>query len=325
MTASRQFLRKATLLVQRPAVTGNNPSAYVPGETLDLSELQFRFNTVQQDVESPNNCTIRVYNLNQSTVDKLSKFEYSQVILQAGYQDSYGVIFQGQIKQFRVGRENATTTYLDILAADGDLAYNFTFIRQTIAAAANTTANTTQAALTEFKKNGVSGGYMDPLISTGGVMPRGKVLFAHGREVMRKAVQSVGATWNISNGQINITALDGYLPGEAVVLNALTGMVGIPRQTENGLEVQCLLNPKLVVGGLVKIDNTSVNQLMRQPGSAPIPYNSYVGLQFLANVTNDGLYRLYVVEHDGDTRGPNWYTNLICLAIDPSTNKVTVK
>ncbi len=311
-----QYGRKATLLVVRPEQADDNP-----GSTIDLSQMHFRFRTVQQDVESPNNCNIRVFNLSDETVEQITKKEYSRVILQAGYDGAgAGSIFDGQIKWFGVGRENATDKYLDILAADGDLAYNFATVNVTLAAG-STPKQRIDAILAEMYKKGVTvGDLLDP---TGGVLPRGKVLFGMARTHLRWEAQSQGATWNIDGGRVHMTPLTGYRPGDAVVLSALTGLIGLPEQTNEGLRVKCLLNPRIVVGGLVQIDNKSVNQLIQQnPDSAPIPYNQYAGLQLLAKTTADGLYRVLVAEHEGDTRGQAWYTHLTCLAANPSTKMV---
>ena len=318
-----QYLRKATLVISSGGTTGNNISAYTAVDALDLSEFHFTFSTKQQDVESPNNCSIRVYNLSRDTVETILKREYAKVTVQAGYQSAFGVIFTGNIKQYRIGRENATTTYLDILAADGDEAYNYAVVKQTLAAA-STPADRLNAAIAAMNPNGVTAGTIAP--ATGGVLPRGKVLFGMARAIMRQETQNMGMTWNINNGKVNVVPLTGYRPGEAVRLSSLTGLIGIPEQSENGLQVRCLLNPRIAVGGLVQIDNKSVNQTVQQsPSAAPIAYNSYVGIQLLARVTNDGLYRVYVAEHQGDTRGQLWYTDLVCLALDPSTNTVLVK
>ena len=323
--STAQFGRKASLLVMRPETKGNNPSAFVPGKALDLSEFHFTFNTVQQDVESPNNCSIRVFNLKRTTIEEISKAEFSRVILQAGYENSFGVIFDGTIKQFRRGRVNSTTTYLDILAADGDLAYNYAMINQTVAAG-STSMQRVDASVGAMGPYGVTKGYVS-LNPTGGVLPRGKVLHGMPRALLRQEAANNGATWNISNGQVNITPLDGYLPGEAVVLTAATGMIGLPEQTNEGLRVRSLLNPRIVVGGRVKIDNQSVNQTIQQnPDAAPTAYNLRAGgPQRLATITDDGIYRVFVAEHEGDTRGQNWYTNIVCLAVDASTKKVVAQ
>lgn len=307
--ASAQYLRKAGLLL----VQGQN--------SLDLSDMHFRFDTVQEDEESPNNCSIRVYNLSPATI-KAVREEYSRVILQAGYVDSaYGVIFDGTICQFRIGRENVTTTYLDILVSDGDVAYSYAMCTAS-AAAGTTRSERLQTVMSTMNSKGVKAGQLI-VDATGGILPRGKVLFGLAKGLIRSEVQSIGATWSIQNGQINVIPLDGYLPGQAVVLNAETGLIGRPEQTQDGIRVRCLINPKIIVGGLVKIDNTSINQtLQKNPNAAPLAYNQYVGLQQFASVTADGIYRVYVAEHKGDTRGHDWYTDLTCLTVNPVTQKV---
>lgn len=316
MSEQAQFGRKATLLVVRPEQVDDNP-----GSTIDLSQTHFRFRTAQQDVESPNNCSIRIFNLSKDTVELITKKEYTRVILQAGYEGAgAGSIFDGTIKWFRIGRENATDTYLDILAADGDMAYNFATVNVTLAAGSNPKQRI-DAILGEMYKKGLTPG--DLMQPTGGVLPRGKVLFGMARALLRQEAQQQGATWNIDGGQVHMTPLTGYRPGDAVVLSALTGLVGLPEQTNEGLRAKCLLNPRITVGGLVQIDNKSVNQLMKQnPDAAPIAYNQYTGLQLLASVTSDGLYRVFVAEHEGDTRGPMWHTHLTCLAVNPATKTV---
>ena len=307
------YLRRASLLL----VEGD--------KALDLSEMHFRFQTVQQDEESPNNCAIRVWNLSDDTVKKI-KGEFSRVVLQAGYIDApFGVIFEGTIKQFRLGKEpDGISTYLDILAADGDLAYNFSVVNRSMSAGTSS-GERIAAAVNVMQKDGVSLGKL-LIPDTGGILPRGKVLFGLARGIIRSEVQSQGATWNITNGKVTVTPLDGYLPSEAVVLTAATGLIGRVEQTEDGMHARCLMNPKLVVGGLIKIDNRSINQTEASASAAidgaQIAYNKYAGLQRFASVAADGLYRIYVAEYVGDTRGPEFFVDIIGLAVDPATLKV---
>jgi hypothetical protein len=37
-------------------------------------------------------------------------------------------------------------------------------------------------------------------------------------------------------------------------------------------------------------------------------------------VTDDGFYKVIVVEHEGDTRGNPWYANMVCLAVDATAS-----
>lgn len=305
--AEQQWLRKASLVL----VAGTSG--------LDLSELHFTFRTSQTDVESPNNCAIRVYNLSDDTIKQI-RGEFSEVVLQAGYEANYGVIFRGNIKQYRIGRESATDTYLDILAADGDLGYNFGVVNQSLGAG-STPKERYQAMVGAMNSKGLYTGFSPQ--TTGGVLPRGKVLFGMGRDLIRNHAASIGATWSIDQGKVNVIPLTSYLPGEALVLNSFTGLVGTPEQSEEGLRVRCLLNPRITVGGRVQIDEKSVNRTVQQnPNAAPVAYNQWTGIQNLATITADGFYRVYVAEHQGDTRGQAWYTDLVCLAVDQASGTV---
>jgi hypothetical protein len=330
----RLFGRRCSLLVlRREAVVSNNPSAFVAGaaagtpDALDLSDMHVTFQVRAIDVASPDNARIRVENLSGDT-ESLVQREYDRVVLQAGYRGApFGVIFQGNIKQFAKGRTDQRTTYLDLLCADGDLAFNFAVISLTMRAG-SAPWQRVGAVVEAFGNNPSAyvarGDVTVP--GTGGTLPRGKVLFGLARTSMQQVAGDVGATWNISGGRINVTPLDSYLPGEAVVLTARTGLVGRPEQTEQGVAARCLINPRIRVGGLVRIDNASVNRT--EPAAAfalpagQLPFDRYVGVQMLADVTTDGLYRVYVVEHSGDNRGRDWYSDLILLAVDPVTGKV---
>lgn len=316
--ADELYLRKVSLLLIDDA-----------GErALDLSEMHFQFQTSQQDEEGPDNCSLRIWNLSDETMQS-ARAEYAKVVLQAGYEGGpFGVIFQGTIKQFRIGKEpDGVSTFLDVLAADGDLAYNFSVVSRSMAA--GTTASERIAASVQvMEKNGASLGQL-LIPSTGGVLPRGKVLFGLARGIIRSEVQNQGATWTISGGKVNVVPLDGYLPGEAVVLTADTGLIGRVDQTEDGMRCRCLMNPKLVVGGLVKIDNASINQTEASGeagiAGAQLAFNKYAGLQRFASVSADGLYRIYVAEYVGDTRGNDFYVDLVALEVDPATMKVRSK
>lgn len=308
MTSSLLYSRKFSLFVVK-----------ADGNVLDLSDMHCRFKTEQADTETPNNASVRVYNLSEKTQTQVQ--EYTRVVIQAGYESNFGVIFDGTIKQFGVGKENATDSYLDIFAADGDLAYNFSVVNQTLAPGA-TQNEQLQSALDAMALGGVYLGWKpgDVGVST---LPRGKTSFALGRDVIRTYAKTHKLSWSIQNGRINLIPLDGYKPGDIPEVTSLTGLVGQPEQTANGVQFRHLLNPAFTVGQAIKINNRDVNQQIKQEKNPfPIPYNRRRGTLSLAKVSTDGLYRLLVAEHEGDTRGQAWYTNVIALAIDASSGKV---
>ena len=130
-----QYLRKASLIIGQAA-----------GDALDLSALRFVFDVRRGDLQTPNSARVRVFNVGPMTAQRVQK-EFTRLVLQAGYEGNYGIIFDGNIKQVRRGRVSQTDTYLDITAADGDSAYNFAVVNATLAAG-STSADHVAAACT---------------------------------------------------------------------------------------------------------------------------------------------------------------------------------
>lgn len=297
---------------------------------IDLSELHLRFEVRQSDVQTPNTCFVRVYNLSDSTLRQVYGLaakdlnnaagpEYSQVTLQAGYENgNYGVVFSGTVKQLRNGKETNVDTFLDILASDIDLPYNFAVLNQTLA------PGVTPAQQLEAIARGQNAVGADPIALgelanlTGGVLPRGKVLYGMSKDEWWNIGTTTGTTIFVDNGTLQALPLTGYLPSEAVVLTSATGVVGVPELTQNGLEVTCLLNPKIRVGTRIQLDNASITStavLNRGAAGAGILND----LAFFANTSADGTYRVAAVDYEGDTRGEPWYSRITALSVDLST------
>jgi|WetSurMetagenome_2_1015567.scaffolds.fasta_scaffold238956_2 hypothetical protein len=279
---------------------------------LDLSFLRIKFNVKRSDTMTPNIADIRVYNLELLTALRI-KDEFKRVILQAGYPGNFGVIFQGNIKQVILGRESATDTFIDIVAGDGDHAYNFAIVNSTLAQG-TTQTDQLNAATTAMTQKGVTQGYVGSFPTSS--LPRGKVMFGNARDYLKDIASTSDKSWSIQDEKITMIPKKGYAPGERVVLTSKTGMIGTPQQTNEGVNIKCLLNPNLQIGGRVEINNASVQDFkinLAVPNSAantPAPY------------TSDGVYYILVVEHQGDTRGTEWYSNLITLNMDVSANPI---
>lgn len=294
---SRLYKRKVTLRVGDTA-----------GEGLDLSALRIRFQVRQWDLQTPNNAVIRVWNLSDETARQVQN-EFTRVVLEAGYEEGpFGTIFDGSIIQAKRGRENATDTYLDIVAGDGDQAYNFAIINKSLAA--GSTASDRLGALTDaMGEHGVRPGFAPEL--PGAALPRGKVMFGMARDHLRALGQTTDTKWSIQNSEVQLVPLSGVIPGPAVVLTSESGMVGIPEQTQDGIRVRCLLNPEIKMGRAVQIDNASINR-----AQLSVSLQGQVQNAFLPRVADDGFYRVIVAEHSGDTRGNDFYSDLTCIALD---------
>jgi len=314
-----QWIRKGTLIVGSP----NGPGGSTTQPALDLSAFRFTFQIRQQDAGSPNTAVIRVYNLANRTAKQIQQ-EFTRVVVQAGYENTnFGIIFDGTIVQTRIGRERNVDSFLDIMATEGDLPYNFSVVNQTLAPGAS--QKDVLAAL-----SAVLGPYGFPVVPPpddpasgesndliGGTLPRGRVLFGMAMQHLDTVAKTTGTTWVVQNGKIVMVPLTGYLPNEVPVITSQTGLVGVPQSTQQGIELTILINPKIMVGTRIQINNALVNQTQNKDGNILPSYdNPFAGAY--ASVVDDGFYRVIVQDFEGDSRGNPWYAKLICLALDSS-------
>lgn len=293
-----QFIRKAKLLI------GNG----IDG--IDLSDLQLSFSIKQAMVEMPQTGRIRVYNMARSTAQAIKANEYTRLVLEAGYETgSYGVIFDGEIVQARLGRESAVDTYFDVIAAEAYGA-NQAVVSTTLAAGSTVQDAATAAAGTMGRP--ISNHVTAPMAS----LPRGQALYGMSRDVLHAAAATAGATYFYENGQVVFIPLEGYKDDDVVVMNADTGLIGWPEQTQDGIRLRCLLDPLLSIGSRLQVDNTSIQR-----------FQYSTDIHFIAgsipDVSADGIYRVCVIEHNGNTRTNDWYSDIVALSIDPADSKLT--
>lgn len=299
MTGTPYYDRKLSIVLGEAGKTG-----------LDFSQFRVTFSVRRGDQQTPNSVDCRIYNLSTQTQNQV-KNEFDTIVLQAGYANNFGLIFRGDIKQIRSGRENAKDTYLDITAADGDEAYNFSYIRYTQAAGGN--QDQSLAAFVNSFGGDITQGYKPTFQSNGCV--RGQVFYGATKDELREFASQNDCTWSIQEGKLTIIPLTSYIPGAIPVLSPTTGLIGQPEQIQNGISMRVLLNPGLKIGQLVKLDSSvTINQL--RFGLDGQSQGSNGLLQTSIKSSADGTYYVMRADHSGDSRGGPWYTDLICLATD---------
>lgn len=309
---AQQYLRKCELLVYGTNLDG-----------LDLSNLRIKFSVKKSDSQTPNIAEIRVYNveaetalsmlINLSPPTGIGVGTRGRVILQAGYQSNFGVIFQGNIKQIILGRESATDTFVDIIAGDGHNAYNYAIVNTTIAKGSDQTAQI-NAAVTATAPYGVTLGHVAGVPAN--KLPRGKVMYGNAKNYLRAVGQNTSQTWSIQNEKVTLVPKTSYLPGTAVVLTSKTGLIGTPQQTNEGVNVKCLLNPNIQIGGRINIAEATISDFKIDLSNVNSPAN------IAPPLTQDGTYYVLVAEYSGDTRGTDWYTTIVGINMNITTNPI---
>ena len=301
-TAGLQYLRRAQLTI------GTSQ-----GDALDVSQLRLRFSIAAGDVQTPKTLDVRVYNLSDATAQLIQQ-EGAPVRLSVGYGDgALATIFNGNTMFIRRGRESPVDTYLDLVCADGDAAYIGAVVNTTLAAG-HTAMDVAKACVASMNPYGVTLAPTAALPDT--PAPRGRALYGMARSPLRDVTKTAGASWFIEDGKVNIMPAVGYRSDEAVVITSATGMIGIPQQTPDGIAVRTLLNPRLRVNGKVQIANKDI-----QKTRVGTSNQEKIAAGLLPRVSEDGFYRILLVQHRGDTRGEEWFSDLVCIAgDDPITN-----
>lgn len=81
-------------------------------------------------------------------------------------------------------------------------------------------------------------------------------------------------------------------------------LIGTPQQTERGVRFRTLLDSDLQLGALVKLDQAILQKIRLYPGQKPILLDK------------DGLFVVAGIRYEGDTRGNEWYSEVLGVTRD---------
>jgi hypothetical protein len=271
--------------------------------------LRIVFGTKQGLSSTPHHCNIIITNPAPSTIVAMRK-EKAKVTLRAGYRDGgAGLIFEGELLQLRNGRENVSDTYAHAIATSGENGRNYAVVNKALAAG-HTYKDRIDLGLKSFEQFGLKRGFIDQLPTR--KFPRNYIAHAMTHDMFKENCESVSASWWIQGDRVNVLRSDRTLPGTTHVINADTGMVGLPEQTIEGIIVRTLLNYDIYPGSAIKLNNASIQQAALSPSTSAAANNEdYKGSGRLA-IGGDGTYKVWRVEHEGDTRGQQYFTTLTC-------------
>jgi len=287
------------------------------GSGLKVTNLRIQFEIVKTVDHTPNKALIKIFNLNPENEAKIKK-EYTNIFLNAGYKDNIKLVFTGNIIHvFRYREGNDFIT--EIEAADGDNDYRNAFVNTVLASGTTNADVVDQVAktFTSTSNNGVKQ-------VTGAARTRGKVLVGNSRDALHKVANQSGANWSIQDGVLQIVKTDLLLPNEAIVVNALTGMLSSPEINEEGITVKFLMNPNARANGSLKLDNNSIKlkgqkvgetQKGNQLTGTTVDSSNMPATDKTTKLDTDGIYKILKLTHKGDTRSQTWQTEALCVAL----------
>jgi hypothetical protein len=283
--------------------------------TIDVSTLRCRFHIEQRPLTTPSILKLEVSNILPATAQQFVKKEYSHITLDAGYQDGHGIIFQGTVIQAIYGRESPTDTLLTVYAGDGDHGHNYATVNTTLPPG-STPQQHLNVAMQAFNPFGITLGFIGVDLSTP-TYPRAVTLVGMARNILLNIAKFKQATVSYQQEKVTMVGNGQSVPGGVIVLNSTTGLIGMPTQTIQGIYARCLINPAIKTYTQVQINQADINQGAAEISPNNPTTNNEVAIAQLAHIAADGIYTVYKVDVDGDTRGNPWYQDLMMVATNP--------
>lgn len=258
-------------------------------------------------------CTLEVYNMNPTAEGDIIR-EGFQVSIEGGYEEGqYGEIFTGDIVQVIRNRENGIDYKLEILALRGSSMFDLNFAKCSIAAGSK--PRDIIDALTRNARQAITIGEISENLSDQ-ALPRGKVLFGTPSMYLRDlAVGNDAYYWAGNDGKLTVKKVDDEIPTDQVLVLspgnpntdvAATGLVGTPQYGDDGIHIKMLLDCRVKLMSLIKIDNEWIRKSL-------LNLNIGGGNNKLAQQSQfdeDGEYQVFKLVHQGDTHGDTWTTEV---------------
>lgn len=257
--------------------------------SLDVSTLSLSFDIEKTAGRHPNKASIKVINLTPDLRAELAQLSVNKkkgpgkirVSLEAGYVEARGLIFQGDLrtaKSEKSGPEWETT----IEGEDGGQSMRWSRINRAFPPG-TPVASVVQACAEAM---GVGTGNLAEAIPSarleggGSVFATGTVLSGSAPDELDGIIRSLGFTWSVQNGVLQILKRGRAIQTTAVRLVSTSGLVGSPARAADGsISFQCLINPEVYPGRQVAFEEPELR----------------------------GTYRVKKAKYTGDTKGNDWY------------------
>ena len=289
---------------------------YKKGETkdsdmaMDVSNLKCTFKLERKRGQPVTLCTLVIYNMNQTTEKEIIEAGF-QISIEAGYEQAqYGEIYTGDIIQVIRNRENVVDYKLEILALEGSEIFDGNFVAATCAA--NSKPRDVIDTVAKKANNKIEVDQVTDKISKQ-PLPRGKVLFGTPTKYLREMSIWNNAWFKANKGKLKLCSLaDEVKEDEVLQLSPTTGLVGAPKYTDKGIIIKCLLDSRIKLETMIKIDNELIQKQLIAYNSSNPSQNNQPDQKTMFD--QDGEYSVISLTHSGDTWGDEWFTEVVALS-----------
>ena len=205
---------------------------------------------------TPNDAQVTIYNMAESTAKQL--FESGNWCeIWAGYapegeEQSIGMMFRGKIKNVTSSVSGIERTWV-IDIGDGADAYKAASVVDK-AKDGDLKKSAEVAAKAMNEQYGIEIG----AIKLGKQITTGKTITYNGdyaRDVLDDVAVSTNSKWQIANGKLEMTPRDEVSESSGLVLSPKTGLIGYPKITDDGVEVETIVIPNVYPNMSIVVDS----------------------------------------------------------------------
>ncbi len=235
---------------------GRRTELNIAGKLVKSPPMTIEFDLPFSDDAKDNVGTITVYNLSDGTISGIEKEGY--LVLKSGYVGDMGVIGEYTVKAVEPSF-STTERILEITVGEDEGSWRAALISET------------------WQPGTLSSRIIKDIVASLGLMlgeltlpvdmqyPRGKSFFKTAKQCLSELVKDCGAKLSFSRGTIYIK-VPGTGTEKGLVLNKASGLIGTPEKittkrdgkTLNGYKVKSLMNYRLEVGSIVRIESRAV-------------------------------------------------------------------
>jgi hypothetical protein len=262
--------------------------------------LHCTFNIDRPGYKAPYYAEVEVWNTKVELENELFQAENAKVIVEAGYEDgSFGEIWNSALFQVLLDRENVTDYKLTLRCMDGLGLFDNNIVNEAMGAGA--TVETIVDTVTSKAETTIPIQYMTrdlKLVS----LPRARILYGPPKQILEEIGDNHDAQMFWEDGKLCFSKItDSSNVAQAVEIGPDSGLIGTPQQIPYGVTFKCLLNPLLKIKAppmLTKLNMTRYRLQKITQGA------------LVSRLDQDGLYKVVKIQHIGDTRGNDWYTEV---------------
>lgn len=258
--------------------------------------------------------TLTIYNLEPSIRGEIAVGTYTGAVLEFGYEDEGGMLstlFSGNIIRPLYTRVDPVTDATILYVWDSGDFKNYGLVSLCYDAGVNY-YQIAQDIATKGTYN-ISYELSEKLktIKT----TSAKSIYGSQDETLQQIANECGLPYKTENNIAKIFGDD--VENEEVIVFTRTlengkvvsesGLIGIPSLSNDGLYFECLINPKLSIYSVVKIDNSIIN--IEQTGALP-------SVETGGQLNSDGLYRVVKITTKFSNDGQNNQTSVKAISLN---------